>query len=238
MGPPRSGTSVTFYAMRDVFRLPGYGESHVFPIFSKMLHDYWIYSQSFSKKPEILASRLDTDLWQATLIEYVRKFYAAQFPGGNWVDKTPGAEAVMSTSLVLAAFPEARIILMARSGIDTVQSIRVKFTSQFREACLSWLTSMEAMVRVIAKHATALKVDQFDLASQPDDTAARIAAHLGRDAHAERLAEYLKTHQPERSSKAGLDSRRTLAAMDWSDDEKRVFSELCGDMMRKLGYPL
>jgi hypothetical protein len=238
MGPPRSGTSVTYYAMREVFKLPGPGESHVFPIFLTTLHRFWQYGESFRKQTGNLAARLDTAALRVLLLEYLRRFYATHFPAGNWVDKTPGAEAILSTSLVLDAFPDARIILTTRGGIETVQSFRLKFKAQFENACMSWLHCMQALARVTAEHPTVLKIDQFDMAGQPEQTATRIATHLGRDAQAGELADFLKTHQPERSSKHDWDNRLTLAATDWSDAEKRQFTDLCGDMMHKLGYPM
>lgn len=238
MGPPRSGTSVMYYAMREVFKLPGYGESHVFPIFLTMLHRYWQYGESFRKKSGSFAARLDTPSLRAMFVAYLRNFYALHFPGGGWVDKTPGAEAILSSSLVLDAFPEARIILTTRGGIEAVQSFRLKFSAPFENACHSWVHCMEALLRVTAEIPTVLLIDQFDMANQPEQTAARIAAHLGRDAQAGELADFLKTHQPERSSSHSWETRLTLAATDWNDEEKRVFNELCGTLMRKLEYPM
>ena len=238
MGPPRSGTSVTYYAMREVFKLPGYGESHVFPIFLTMLHRFWQYGESFRKQTGSFAARLDTESLRATFVDYLRKFYGTHYPAGSWVDKTPGADAILSTSLILDAFPDARIILTTRGGIETVQSFRLKFASQFEHACLSWLHCMEALVRVTAEHSTVLEIDQFDMANEPEQVATRIAAHLGRADQAEKLGDFLKTHQPERSSQHAWDSRLTLALKDWSDAEKRIFNEICGTMMHELHYPL
>jgi len=238
MGPPRSGTSVTYYAMREVFKLPGYGESHVFPIFLTMLHRFWQYSEAFRKQTGNFAAQLDTASLRATFIEYLRNFYASHYPAGSWVDKTPGADAILSTSLVLDAFPDAKIILTTRSGLEAVESFRRKFSSSFENACLSWVHCMEALIRVTAEHPTLLKIDQFDMANQPEKTAARIAAHLGREDQAGRLSDFLRSHQPERSSQHPWETRLTLAAMNWNEDEKRIFNEVCGTLMRKLEYPL
>lgn len=237
MGPPRSGTSVTYYAMREVFKLPGYGESHVFPIFLTMLHRFWQYGESFRKQTGNFAAQLDTASLRATFIDYLRRFYASHYPGGSWVDKTPGADAILSTSLVLDAFPDARIILTTRGGIEAVESFRRKFSASFENACLSWVHCMEALIGVTGEYPALLKIDQFDMATQPGETAARVAAYLGRDDQAARLADFLRTHQPERSSKHPPESRLMLEAMEWSDDEKRTFNEVCGTVMRKLQYP-
>jgi hypothetical protein len=210
MGPPRSGTSVTYYAMREVFGLPGYGESHVFPIFLTLLHRFWQYGESFRKQSGNFAARLNTATLRATFSDYLRNFYGQHYPAGSWVDKTPGADAILSTSLILETFPDARIILTRRGGIEAVQSFRAKFSGPFANACHSWRHCMEALVRVTAEQPSVLVIDQFDLA---------------------------KTRQPERTSRHAWDTRLTLAATDWTDDEKRTFTELCGDMMQKLEYP-
>jgi len=237
MGPPRSGTSVTYYAMREVFELPGYGESHVFPIFLTLLHRFWQYGESFRKQSGNFAARLNTATLRATFSDYLRNFYGQHYPAGSWVDKTPGADAILSTSLILETFPDARIILTRRGGIEAVQSFRAKFSGPFANACHSWRHCMEALVRVTAEQPSVLVIDQFDLANEPDGSAARIATHLGREAQAAELADFFKTRQPERTSRHAWDTRLTLAATDWTDDEKRTFTELCGDMMQKLEYP-
>jgi hypothetical protein len=238
MGPPRSGTSVTYYALREVFKLPGYGESHVFPIFFTMLHHFERYGDSFRQRSGSFAAKLDAASMRATFIDYLRKLYAIHYPAGSWVDKTPGAEAILSTSLVLDAFPDARIILTTRGGIEAVESFRTKFASRFEDACLQWLHCMQALVRVSSEQPTLLKIDQFDMANQPDQTAERIAAHLGRPHLAGKLADFLKTRQPERSSKHAWDTRLTMAATKWNADEMSTFSGICGAMMYKLGYPI
>src|SRR5437764_11834495 len=61
LGPARSGTSITYYAMREIFGLPGDGESHVIPMFSRILHIFYTHQQSFrDAEMEVLAQRLDT----------------------------------------------------------------------------------------------------------------------------------------------------------------------------------
>jgi hypothetical protein len=48
IGSPRSGTSITYYAMREVFDLPGRGESHVIPVFQRVIHTFFRYAQDFA----------------------------------------------------------------------------------------------------------------------------------------------------------------------------------------------
>jgi hypothetical protein len=48
-GAPRSGTSIMLFAIKDVFGLPGYGESHVIPAFAQMVHTLFTYMKEFER---------------------------------------------------------------------------------------------------------------------------------------------------------------------------------------------
>src|SRR5438552_17202137 len=94
LGCARSGTSITYYAMREIFGLPGAGESHVMPIFQRVLHSFYTYQQSFrDSERDVFARSLDTADFRRHMIDYIRAVYDSTYPGRRWVDKTPGDEA-------------------------------------------------------------------------------------------------------------------------------------------------
>ena len=76
LGCARSGTPITYYAMREVFGLPGTGESHVMPIFQRVLRDFGTYQRHFSDTdPRVLAASLPPTEFRRHMIEYIRKFF-------------------------------------------------------------------------------------------------------------------------------------------------------------------
>src|SRR5438045_8620953 len=101
LAPALSGTSITYYAMREIFVLPGDGESNVIPIFSRILHIFYTHQQSFrDAEMEVLAQRLDTAGFRRQIIDYLRAFYGSAFPQGCSVDISPGQEAILRARLV------------------------------------------------------------------------------------------------------------------------------------------
>src|SRR5204862_6267873 len=127
LGPARSGTSITYYAMREIFGLPGDGESHVIPIFSRILHIFYTHQQSFrDAEMEVLAQRLDTADFRRHIIDYLRAFYGSAFPEGCWVEKTPGYESVFGAVLDQHAFPSAKLFTTKPTGVALGHSFRIQ----------------------------------------------------------------------------------------------------------------
>lgn len=236
LGSPRSGTSITYYAMREIFGLPGRGEGHVLPIFQRVLHEHWKYAQDFAKRDGTLAQSLDHTTFRAGIIEYLRGFYAARYPGGGFVDKTPGAEAILGAPLIRATFPGARILLTRRTGIEVVQSYRRKFDAGFADACRSWAACMTALQRTREAKVEILELDQFDYTNAPREVAAEIAAFLGQPDRAAPFATFLAERRTDQISGHDWRQRLTLADVDWSGEERQVFEEMCGPAMRAFGY--
>ena len=239
LGSPRSGTSITYYAMREVFGLKGRGESHVFPIFQRMIHQFYTYTQEFKKLPGVLAAELDTRTFRDDLYQHVRTFYVKAYGGAGFVDKTPGAESIRGCDLIFGAFPDARVILLQRNGIEVVNSYRSKFGASFENACQAWKHVVAASLQLAEqKNGRVLVIDQFDLTNAPGKSAALISSHLGAPHVADRLAAFFSGKRVEQHSTHDWRYRQTLAEIGWSSDEKAMFSAVCGDSMSALGYDL
>lgn len=242
VGSARSGTSILFLAIHTVFRLSGPGESHVFPIFARMIHEFYMYKENLVakdvKNKRVLAYRLDTRLFRAHMISFLRTFYAQQFPSGAWLDKTPGAEAVLATPLIRSAFPAAKIIATKRTGVEVVRSFGVKFSTSFEENCRAWAGCMGALHQTVERFPDILVVDQFDIANSPAEVGANIASYLGQPEKGTELGEFLRETEISRSSTHSWQNRMTLADVDWGEHGKSTFERLCGPTMRRFGYPL
>ncbi|HTW27224.1 MAG TPA: sulfotransferase [Acetobacteraceae bacterium] len=239
LGAARSGTSITYYAMREIFGLPGPGESHVMPVFQRVIHEFWLYRKTFvDASSNDLAVKLSPAEFRRHTHEFVRMFYHKQFPERRWVDKTPGAEAVVGASLVQESFPEARIIFTKRTGIEVVESYRKKFSAGFSDACDAWAGAMESLLRIREQIRNGILVDQYDLTNAPRETAARIASHLGHPERSGDLAEFFSRRRTDQKSAHDWSRRLTLADVDWSEEERDIFTRVCGQAMRQFEYPM
>jgi hypothetical protein len=242
-GAPRSGTSVLLYAMKDVFGLPGHGESHVMPVFNRMLRVSSSYLTAVeSAGPRVVKNLLVRELSRQAIEEhlfrFVRDFYGAKFPAGSWVDKTPGGEGVLALQFAARVFPDARLIVTKRNGIEVVASHIKKFNASFDKACAIWNNTMDAVIRIQSECRNLLVVDQYDFNNSAGRVATEIALHVGMPEKAQELAAYLLQERVEHSSEYDWSKRMRLADTSWSGEQKETFLAVCGNTMKSLGYEL
>lgn len=237
-GPARSGTSITYYAARDMFGLPGRGEGHVFPIFQRIQHQYFVYAKGFQDNKGTLARELNPREFKLHMQEYIRSFYRKTYKGDSFVDKTPGAEAIQGANFILEVYPDARLIVTRRTGIEVVQSFRLKFAAGFEDACRAWTNCMAATLRMRERCPQILEIDQFDLTNAPEDVAARLCNHVRRPEKTAELARYFSEQRTDKSSEHDWRHRLTLAGTSWTKEEKETFRKLCGATMQTFGYPM
>ena len=235
VGSARSGTSITYFAVREVFQIPGTGESHVFPIYVKMLSNYKDYIERFAGKTT-LASRLDLRLFRDPVIDQLRSFYATHYPEGSFVDKTPGSDAINGVPLILSTFPDAKIVLTKRTGIEVISSYGKKFKLSFNNACITWSNCMSAISRIMEEHPETILIDQFDIANKPHEVAEKICLAVGLPEKISELTRYLQENEKDRKSTHSWDARLTIAETGWTDEEIAIFGKICGDQMRQFGY--
>lgn len=239
VGAPRSGTSILIFSLKDVFGLSGFGESHVMPVFQRMVHQLRAYVNGFANISDpVMLKKLNRLGLEQYLFEYVRKFYAENFPDDRLIDKTPTGEAVFGLRLIESIFPDARLIATKRNGVEVVSSHLKKFNSSFEEACHSWLNAMKGLQHARGGCKNLLEVDQYDFLNAPNDACSRIANHLDAPDRAGPLAEYFASHEVERSSTHDPKRRLRLADTNWTAAEKETFMKLCGDMMKNFGYQI
>jgi len=239
LGPARSGTSITYYAMREVFDLPGTGESHVIPIFARIIHSFYSHLESFrDTQTDVLARSLDTADFRRLILQYIRGFYQSVYPDERWVDKTPGDEAIFGALLIRQAFPSAKLICTKRSGVEVVESFRVKFSSSFETACHAWAGAMNALLAMREVSPGILEVDQFDMANSPAMVAQQIADHLDMPGRKDALTEFFRDKRTDQLSSHDWRQRLTTVDAGWTDEERGIFARLCSELMHKFGYPI
>lgn len=238
LGPARSGTSVLFLALHEVFGLNGEGESHVIPAFQRAVHSFAMYREGLNGAAPVLAHALDIRAFRRHVIDYIRHFYDEVFAGGGFVDKTPGAEAIAGAALIREAFPEALIIITRRNGIEKVQSHVRKFHSDFEQACLAWTACMQAIEEVRPVVPDLLEIEHRDLVTAPEQVANRLAFRLRRPDRAGALADFLRNNRIDSLSQQGWGQPLTLGSVDWDEAGKQIFRRICGPAMQRFGYTL
>jgi hypothetical protein len=225
--------------MKQVFGLPGPNESHLLPPFIRMLAEFDRHKESVASVPNVLFHQLDRARFRAGLAEIPRRFYAERFPGGSFRDKTPGPAMIEGASFIHEIFPEAKIVVTMRTGIEQVESFRRKFNeSGLRKPCRIWTATMRAIERLQAEVPQALVIDQFDFTNAPEAVAQRICALLGQPERTGEVAAFFLTERMQQKSTHDWSRRQTLADTGWSEAEQAEFREECGALMERFGYPM
>ena len=153
----------------------------------------------------------------------------------------PRAAVLPGLRHLLPLLPDARVILLRRSGLETVCSrLRSLPRMPFASHCLAWSAAMEAG-RALLEEAPGqvLAVSQEELLARPGPLADRIAGLCGADAAAAaRVLAHLRAHPPERGGLDDGDLPPRLGELGWSTPEKALFLEICGPMMAEAGQPV
>ncbi len=242
VGSPRSGTTVLGDALRAALGCPGYGEAHALPLVARMIEAvdrYYVEPNvAAAREGDTLIGHLRHEEMRARIALAWRAIYAGLHRGGTFVDKTPGVAMIRAMPIVPLLWPDARIVFARRRGIENVESRRRKFPqSDFASHCRDWVAAMQAWrgVRTQLDQRLWLEVDQYELAYDPDRVSVRLADALAlTHDQRKRLREYLRGKAPERTSAdwAPLD----WDALPWSEDERRIFDEICGEELAVNGY--
>jgi hypothetical protein len=237
VGSPRSGTSVLLRAIASVFKLPRRGESHVVPGVARVIHGFRQYSEGFADAPAgLLIKDFPIRRFEDSVFEQVRDFYRTVYPTGEWVDKTPSDEAVYSAGLIRRLFPDAKIIVTKRNGIEVVDSFRRKFHAPFENAARNWVSVMQGIEQLALTDPDILVVDQFDFTNTSLDVGKQIAAYLGQPKYGTKIARFFQNDREDKLSKHNWSRQATLDDVQWSDAEKRLFLDVCGETMARFGY--
>jgi hypothetical protein len=240
VGAPRSGTSIMLRAMKDVVGLPGYGESHAMPAFQRIIDNIREDLSFFDDKDQqLMVKEIKVDDLVRHIGDFIRKFYYDIFPGGSWVDKSARGNAVAGLPLIESIFPDARLIMIRRNGIEVAVSHLKKFPdSDLAHACQSWSKAMRELQRASRKCNNLLMIDQYDLQNNAEKVSQDIAEHIGLPQQGEPLAKFFLTQRVQGSSTHDQKKRLRLDDTGWSDKDKDLFKRQCGPMMERFGYEM
>lgn len=161
-----------------------------------------------------------------------------------WCTKTfPGKNVAQG---LMRLYPDARFIWILRNGVNVVHS-RGKFPAfrdlSFEEHCRHWADTV-GRFSYLLELPGAVVVHQEELVEDPDRVFRRIFHTLGID-YDPKPTRYAQTHHvhplADESTTKGVDIKKTLserppAYLEWTQEQKRIFKDICGSTMQMAGY--
>lgn len=242
LGAKRSGTSVLGRALRHTGRYAGHGEGHLLPLLAILRAQvrgwYEDHALTAAQGQFTMLAGTPERLLQDGLDSVFLRLARAAFPDADWMEKTPGAEAIHAAPLYRSLWPEARFVLMRRRGIENVASALRKFPeTPFDRHCAAWTASMQAWAdRRPDFGPAAIDIDQIDLARHQDAVATRLGAFLDlHPAQTALLRNALRTERPQQTAEDPA-AILALAATGWTRAETDTFQALCGPTMDQFLY--
>jgi hypothetical protein len=145
---------------------------------------------------------------------------------------------IKTAPLLRRIWPQSRFIFMRRAPVDNIESRRRKFpTIAFKDHCRLWADSMLSWYAIRGDLAdVSLEVDQLRLGRAPAEVAAEVASLLGLNER--ETARLLASFEKDRPQRTGTDitAVTNIAALDWSEQEREIFRQTCGEAMALFGY--
>jgi hypothetical protein len=169
----------------------------------------------------------------------------APFAIQRWCTKTfPGLLVADGLSLL---YPDARFVYVFRAGTEVVES-RTLFPAMsdrsFEDHCREWASSVERYAYLLADE-RAITIRHEELTASPDTVFASVLSFLDVAQHQApgTFARTTLIHPLDEPTRVGVSASERLVTRapahdTWTDEERKTFTALCGDAMRRLGYEL
>lgn len=243
LGAARSGTSAICLALEKGSRYQGFAEGHVFDVAIRLInavHAHFDWKSPWIT-PEILAGyhlgRIDYSQFHDTVLEMLKSL-ALGFTSPYWIDKTPTYQMIASVPILAQAWPNAKFVFMKRRGLEVIRSRSRKFAAmQFQNACNDWSLIMSGW-RTVRDMIPArfLEVDQYHMATNPEQTANNLGKLLHLDStEITAIAHQLRKQRPESTGPAD-NIVSDPAELKWNPEQMNMFLEKCGREMVEYGY--
>jgi hypothetical protein len=239
VGSPRSGTS----ALIDAFFAAGYHGYREGHLLSLLRHADQLVDRHFrifahGNKQELI-SNADPAALKAGMFAVLRNMMEGLNPVAPWVDKTGGPEMILAAPIIKQLWPAARFVFARRRAIENIVSRLKKFPQHnFDYHCRDWSATMAAWRSVREGLGdAAIEIDQHDLIADPHHQAERLGEFLTiTPALRQRMAQSLLNNRPQQTAPGTASRSLTLAALDWTAQQRSVFAQFCGVEMRAFGY--
>lgn len=244
VGSPRSGTSILGNMLKSVLQSPSNGECHVLPLLDALLanvDDYYIKNSGAYENKAMFLARLPPSYFKDQLRENFKTLYEETY-GKFFIDKTPGSPMVTSIPSIISVWGDAKFIFAKRRGIENVFSRSRKWPSvPFPGHCADWAKSMYGWLAVkeTIPEANRIEIDQFDILNNPLVVSEQLVDFLGLEKYLIGIMHaYFISQHPERTLDDPAMDYMDIDETGWTDEQKAIFMERCGEIMNLYNYPL
>jgi hypothetical protein len=242
VGAPRTGSSFLVHALKEAGDFAGFAEGHLTPLLSQL--DYLaagyfrlMRQQGLLEISDTMVANVPESAFRQALASTFTAFKDRLLGDRRWLDKTVNAEAIGALPYVLSVWPRARIIYLARNGIENVVSAERYFGASFRNACLNWTNCGEQWDRTRPELPadSYIEIKHEDLVQYPHRVAMQIAEFINLPAA--RIAPFVSFVEAKTAKWARERCVRPLLTdLDWPLERLFVFLRACGEQMCRQGY--
>lgn len=253
-GPNRSGTSAMCWALRKT-RYRGPAEGHLLDLIGEIgssIDKYYDRKKFARNNSANLIHFADEINIKKRIGEAFYRFYAESAVKSIssqvminfkvkseffFVDKTPSLDFRQTIREIDSVFDNVNYIFCKRRGIENVVSRMEKwpdrnmkyYTESWSKIMDSWYNNREI---ISGKY---LEIDQYDMWRTPSKTSNLVKNFLNLSEEEEIIIRNSLQHdrvQKTSDSYAPLN----FDQLEWSDEEKQIFMDNCGDTMENFGY--
>lgn len=246
LGSPRSGTTTVGQMVQIGFAVESHGESHVsqgFELLCNQAEQYFTESKA-AKTKGTLCNEVPSLFLKSQLILAMRNLYQRLYRGADIVDKTPGNQMLQSLPLFFLAFPQTKVIYCKRRGIENIESRLRKFPNvTFKGHCEQWSRNLKLWNKVKKEISKKLKsenwffeLEQHELANNGEVYSKKMVKFL--EVPDTRLPSIINYQSQNVLQKTAIDHQSTKSLEDtgWSADQKQLFKDICGNVMKSNNY--
>lgn len=240
LGSTRSGTSALRNALSKT-RYKGFGEGHLVPIIGDIMQAVRDHRAGGlgAQTPGNGLYELRENVLIRHLFHGYEGYLVSVLGAKTLMDKTPTITPIHLAPDLNRFHQAPRFIHCARRHVDNVQSKLKKFPDRTLEQhCQEWVgCNVEWLEVKKSLNGNFVDFDFYDLVTDQEGTSRRIAEYLGLDeAEITAMKDYLISQRPQGATDRDLTKFLKLSEMDWSDEEKKAFIEICGPAGEELGY--
>lgn len=242
VGSPRSGTTILVQALFNA-GYNGYYEGNLLGL-SKSIQDciegYFISNDH--DEASTLIGNVALEELQDSFFDVMKRYVDKLNPVSPWLDKTGNPETIMLLPRIMKAWPSSKVIFAKRRGIENIISRVIKFPERdFKYHCADWARNMKSWreIRSGLDQERIIEIDQYDIAHNPAEVSDKLAALLNLSS--DELAKMKNTFDSDRPQKTNDGSFRKRISLDeagWSDQDKTLFIEICGEEMKQYQYEI
>lgn len=238
LGPPRSGTSMLQWALRQHPNLWGGPESDFLEPLVDHLHQVFDYGRTRERFHWLSGQSVSWDEFLRHVGVGVNSLYSSRSGGLRWVEQTPRYTTRLDDMVKL--FPDVQFLFMVRDGRQVVESLR-NFVDpmQHAAACTVWRDSITAGLRFnrSPRADQMLFVSYADAVEHTETELRRVFEFLG-EPFEPACVDFIRSRSPINSSFDDADNAQTTQPrwLGWSRVEREAFVEIAGDLLVELGF--